>query len=84
MTSIKVKIGTFPSINFQNKLVNLFTSLESTVYVEGEFDSRRVSGKSLLGLLSLGLRQFQYICITIYGNNAENDAKYIEQTIKLL
>ena len=84
MTSIRVKIGTFPSINFQNKLVNILSSVESTVYVEGEFDSRRVSGKSLLGLLSLGLRQYQYMSITLYGNNSENDAKYIEQEIKLL
>jgi len=84
METLKVKLGVYPSATVLSKLVNLFSSLDSVAYIENEDGSKRVLAKSIIGLLSFRLRQYQNICITVYGNNSENDAKYIEREIKLL
>ena len=84
MNSIRVKIGVNPSVNFLNKLMNLFSPLNSIAYIETENGSRRVLAKSLIGLPSLNLKFGQIICISFYGDYAESDAKYIERQIQLI
>jgi len=84
MKSIKVKIGVISSVNFLNKLVNLFSSLNSVVYIETENCTQRVLAKSIIGLLNLNPKFGQTICITFFGDYADDDAKYVERQIKLL
>ena len=84
MEILKVKLGVLPTVNVLNKLVNLFSSINSVVYIESEDGSKRVLAKSLIGLLSFRLRQYQNISITFYGDYAKNDAIYIERELRLL
>ena len=84
METLKVKLGVYPSATVLSKLVSLFSSLDSVAYIENEDGSKRVLAKSIIGLLSFRLRQYQNISITFYGDYAKNDAIYIERELRLL
>ena len=64
--------------------INKITSVDGGIWIESEEMNRRCDAKSLLGVLSLGIRKGTIIKVYTDGKNPEDVFKYVEYALHSL
>ncbi len=60
-------------------VIQISSNFDSSVYIEK--DGRRANAKSLLGVLSLGIEQGDYLTITAEGDDEDEALKKLTQYV---
>ena len=58
-------------------LVQVASKYESTIYLEAE--GKRINAKSIMGMMSLGMKSGESVVVSANGNDEESAVKEIEQ-----
>jgi len=60
-------------------VIQISSNFDSSIFIEK--DGRRANAKSLLGVLSLGIEQGDYLTITAEGDDSEEALKKLTQYV---
>ncbi len=63
-------------------LVQIASRYESTIYIQSEDEAKRVNAKSIMGVMSLGLRIGECVVVKAEGNDEKEAVEDIEKYLR--
>jgi len=84
MKQFDIKISVEPNGRLISEMVRLFNEYNSEILITKDDVSRNVKAKSLIGLRSLSIHQFDILHITLIGVYEQNDFIDLQDQLKFL